>query len=186
MRSIETEKDINFLDKNLYTCYYYYVIKIDIDNKVIYNSILKSKSMGELKDSIRNGKGNLIGFIGEYCVSSILKDSVISNTYDYDLIHNNETYDIKSKQTSVIPSMDYECSVADYNTRQKCDYYIFTRVLWKKENIRPDCVYVMGYYQKDRYFKDARFLKKGDIDGSNGFVVRADCWNLKYSELKSF
>ena len=116
--------------------------------------------MGELKDSIRNGKGNLIGFIGEYCVSSILKDSVISNTYDYDLIHNNETYDIKSKQTSVIPSMDYECSVADYNTKQKCDYYIFTRVLWKKENIRPDGVYVMGYYQKDRYFKDARFLKK--------------------------
>jgi hypothetical protein len=162
------------------------VIKIDIDNKVIYNSILKSKSMGELKDSIRNGKGNLIGFIGEYCVQSILKDSIISNTYDYDLICNDKKYDIKSKQTSVVPSMDYECSVADYNTRQKCDYYVFTRVLWKKESIRPESVYIMGYYEKEKYFKDARFLKKGDIDGSNGFVVRADCWNMKYSELKSF
>jgi hypothetical protein len=54
------------------------VIKIDIDNKIIYNSILKSKSMGELRNSIRNGNGNLIGFIGEYVVQSILKDSVIS------------------------------------------------------------------------------------------------------------
>jgi hypothetical protein len=78
------------------------VIKIDIDNKVIYNSILKSKSMGELKDSIRNGKGNLIGFIGEYCVQTLLSGSLISNTYDYDLIYNDKKYDIKSKQTSLI------------------------------------------------------------------------------------
>jgi len=110
------------------------VIKIDIDNKVIYDSILKSKSMGELKDSIRNGKGNLIGFIGEYCVQTLLSGSLVSNTYDYDLIYNDKKYDIKSKQTSVIPSMDYECSVAD-TTQDKNVIIMFLLVFCGRKKI---------------------------------------------------
>jgi len=44
----------------------------------------------------------------------------------------------------------------------------------------------MGYYDKKEYMKEARFLKKGQVDGSNNFVVKADCWNMLYSDLLDF
>jgi hypothetical protein len=31
--------------------------------------------------------------------------------------------------------------------------------------------------------EQARFLKKGDLDGSNKFTVKADCWNMFYKDL---
>ena len=37
---------------------------------------------------------------------------------------------------------------------------------------------------KDEYFKKATFLKKGDVDPSNNYTVRADCYNLKINELQ--
>ncbi len=50
----------------------------------------------------------------------------------------------------------------------------------------PISVYIMGYYDKKEYMKEARFLKKGQVDGSNNFVVKADCWNMLYSDLLDF
>ena len=41
----------------------------------------------------------------------------------------------------------------------------------------------IGEYDKEKYFKDARFLKKGQRDGDNGFVVKADCYNMAISKL---
>jgi len=37
---------------------------------------------------------------------------------------------------------------------------------------------------KKKYFKNARFLKKGTTDGDNGFLVRADCYNVPISGLQ--
>jgi len=39
---------------------------------------------------------------------------------------------------------------------------------------------------KKKYFKQAVSLKKGDIDESNGFVVKANCYNMKIKDLNSF
>ena len=38
---------------------------------------------------------------------------------------------------------------------------------------------------KDDYFGGARFLKKGQKDGSNGFYVKADCYNMEIKKLQS-
>jgi hypothetical protein len=46
--------------------------------------------------------------------------------------------------------------------------------------------WVLGWYDKDAYFKNARKLTKGDFDGDNGFIVKADCHNLQISQLNSF
>ena len=37
---------------------------------------------------------------------------------------------------------------------------------------------------KEEYFDKANLLKKGEIDPSNNFTVKADCYNLKISELR--
>ena len=41
----------------------------------------------------------------------------------------------------------------------------------------------LGMLDKKEYFEKARFFKKGEIDTSNGYKVRADCHNVKIFEL---
>ena len=40
----------------------------------------KSKALGVLNNSISKGKGNVLGFIGEYAALSLLKEGHMSNT----------------------------------------------------------------------------------------------------------
>lgn len=139
----------------------------------------KAAEMGKLHNSIMNGAGNIAGFIGEEIARQVL-GGVLNNTYDYDLtLDNGKTVDVKTKQTSVKPLETYDCSIAALNTKQKCDYYCFVRV---KNNFTVG--WYLGVYDKQQYMEDAVFMKKGDVDSSNGYVVRSDCYNLKISKLK--
>ena len=101
-----------------------------------------------------------------------------SNTYDYDILVDGYKVDVKTKQTTVKPKPFYECSVANYNTRQLCDVYAFVRVL--KDLSKG---WYLGSIKKQDYFSKAVYLRKGDIDPSNNFTVRADCYNLRIQEL---
>ena len=76
------------------------------------------------------------------------------------------------------PQGHFECSVCDYNSKQKCDAYAFVRV---KKDLSVG--WLLGVKNKDNYFKESTFMKKGDIDPSNNFVVRADCYNLSIDKL---
>ena len=139
----------------------------------------KAAEMGKLHNSIMNGAGNIAGFIGEEIARQVL-GGVLNNTYDYDLtLDSGKTVDVKTKQTSVKPLETYDCSIAALNTKQKCDYYCFVRV---KNNFTVG--WYLGVYDKQQYMEDAVFMKKGDVDSSNGYVVRSDCYNLKISKLK--
>jgi hypothetical protein len=143
------------------------------------NAKMKAAEMGTLNNSILKGEGNLIGFIGEELAQKVIGGR-IQNSYDYDIIlASGKTVDVKTKKTTVIPKDNYDCSVASYNTKQKCDYYCFVRV---KDDL--SCGWVLGVYDKKDYFKDAVFLKKGQIDPSNNFTVKADCYNIKINQLK--
>jgi len=152
--------------------------EIIVDKKWIEDSTLKSKEMGNLNNSITKGDGNLSGFIGEMMVLSFIPESKLFNTYDFDIIYKDNKLDVKTKRTTVIPKEYYDCSVAAFNTKQKCSHYIFTRVL---NDLSKG--WLLGWMPKEEYFKSARFLKKGDRDGDNGFIVRADCYNLPINKL---
>ena len=78
------------------------MIQIKTTKEMIVHSYCKSVQMGELKNSIMNGKGNFIGFIGEAATKSYFQIPITTNhnTYDYDLVLNNDTIDVKSKKTS--------------------------------------------------------------------------------------
>ena len=39
---------------------------------------------------------------------------------------------------------------------------------------------------RGEYFEKAEKLNRGDIDRSNGFMVKADCYNVPISELRNF
>lgn len=138
----------------------------------------KAAEMGKLRNSITSGAGNIAGFIGEAIAQQVLGGK-LDNTYDYDLVLDNGTkIDVKTKQTSVKPLDSYDCSIANLNTKQQCDYYAFVRV---KNDFTVG--WYLGVYSKELYMRDAVFMKKGTVDPSNGYVVKSDCWNLKISKL---
>ena len=154
------------------------MIEVIITQDMLDKAHNKSEEMGRLNNSITKGKGNLAGFLGEQIALQILGGEW-SNTYDYDLVTpDNKKVDVKTKQTTVTPRSYYECSVAKFNTRQKCDSYAFVRV---KNTM--DVGWFLGSMGHDEYYDKATFLKKGEVDPSNNFTVKADCYNLKIEEL---
>lgn len=140
----------------------------------------RAEQMGSIRNSITKGDGNLAGFVSEEVVADLL-DATKASTKDYDLVlSNGATVDVKAKRTSAAPLPYYDCSVAKTSTHQNCDLYVFTRY-----HINGT-LYVLGWLTADDYFSKARFLKKGTTDGDNGFVVRADCYNVRIDELNDF
>ena len=154
------------------------MVEIQITDEMLIKARRKAIDLGQLNNSIERGDGNLVGFLGELVAQKVLGGRV-KNTYEYDLVLKDGTkIDVKTKKTSVAPKDYYDCSIANYNTKQECDEYCFVRV---KNTL--DKAWVLGRIGKEEYFKKARFLKKGDQDGDNGFFVKADCHNLMISEL---
>lgn len=151
-------------------------IKVSLD--MIENARIKSTEMGKLHNSILKGGGNLAGFIGEQIALECLGGEW-HNTYSYDIIlPDGKKVDVKTKQTSVKPLPEYDCSIAKFNTKQECDMYAFVRV---KNDLTIG--WYLGSMDKKEYFKKAIFMKKGYVDPSNNFTVRADCYNMKIKEL---
>jgi len=155
------------------------MIEVDITPTMIERAENLSKDLGKLNNSITKGEGNIAGFLGEIIFAGLF-NADIKHTYDYDVIlKNGKRVDVKTKRTSVKPLPYYDCSIASYNTKQKCDEYAFVRIKYDLSK-----GWYLGKIDKELYFKKSRLLKKGDIDPDNNFKVRADCYNLKIQELE--
>ena len=160
------------------------MIEIDVTQQMKKRAWKKAREMGVIHNSIMKGGGNIAGFLGEEIANSLI-DGAINNTYDYDITSKSGVkYDVKTKRCTSAPKPNYECSVANFNTKQKCDRYAFVRVEFK--NGKWGRAWLLGWLTHDEYFKKAKRLTKGDIDPSNGFIVRADCHNVPISELRKF
>lgn len=158
-------------------------IEVEITDVMINHARRKAKEMGQLQNSITMGMGNLVGFIGEEVATYVLKQHNSNvkhiNTYDYDILVGDMRVDVKTKSTSVAPLPHYSNSVASFNTSQKCDVYAFVRV---KKDLTTS--WWCGVIEKDLFFKEAVFMKKGSMDDDNKYVVKADCYNLPISQLR--
>lgn len=131
-----------------------------------------------LQGSITRGGGSPAGTLGEILVRDMMDYRQI-NTKDYDLYTDQGTrIDVKTKRCTSAPKEYYECSIAAHGTRQECDEYVFVRVL---NNLTR--AWILGSISKDEYFEKAVRHKKGEVDESNNFTFKADCYNLQISEL---
>lgn len=156
------------------------MIEVDIDPKMVELAKSRSEEMGVLNNSVTRGDGNIAGFVGEYIIKDFIKGSEIADTYDYDVVtRSGVKIDVKTKRTTVRPKPYYDCTIYEYNTKQKCDVYAFVRV---SEDYTKG--WILGFYPKKKYFENAKFHKKGDIDGDNNFRFKANSYNLPISQLK--
>ena len=155
----------------------------------------QAERLGSLNNSIEGGAGNAAGFVGEMMVAAycgVLPSWAVSDvpSYQFDITATYQditdlSLEVKTKRTTTAPRPQYEASIASCNTSQKCDWYVFTRVLIKNDgekNLQPRG-WILGYMPRYDYYQKATFLKKGDFDPSNRFYVKHDCYNLPYSEL---
>ena len=157
------------------------MIEVKITDSMKRRAYRKAISMGKLRNSITKGEGSVCGFLGEEIANTVIHGD-ITNTYDYDIIKDDVTYDVKTKRCTSKPKDYYECSVAAFNTKQKCDNYVFVRIEYIHGEAKR--AWILGCYSKQEYFQDAKFLKKGQKDGDNGFIVKADCYNMPINKLK--
>lgn len=157
------------------------MIQIAITKDTVARAEAEAADMGGVHNSILSGRGNLAGFVGELVVAD-LTGATRQNTKDYDLITpDGLTIDVKTKRTKFKPEDDFEASIAKTSLHQGCSIYCFVRVLYNLS-----WAYVCGFYPKERYFEDATYLKKGDYDPSNDFVVKWSCYNLPHHRLMTW
>ena len=154
-----------------------------VTNQALERVKQRASKLPLLNNSIRNGEGSIVAYIGEEVVKKVLNGK-IEDTYDYDIIYNNDIkVDVKTKERTVAPRENYNCTVADFNTKQDCDEYAFVSVL-----IDHSKAWYLGKISKTEFYQKAKFYRKGELDPdsppSKNFYFRADCYNIPISELK--
>lgn len=163
-------------------------IRVQLTPEMKERAQIKAVEMGKLRNSIRRGEGNIVGFLGEEAVLSCWKGSVSHNTYQHDLTFDEVSFEVKTKDRTVVPRLHYEASVANYNTTQNADFYTFVSLFRNKATDVYEEAYVIGIMDKHEYFKKARYMKKDfvDMESENKFRVQGTCYNLEYRELTRF
>lgn len=154
------------------------MIEVVITPDMIKEAKERAKELGTLKNSITKGDGNIAGMLGEAVVVKAT-GATLSNTRNYDVIRSDgKTADVKTKRCGSKPEPHFDCSIADFNTAQKCDYYIFVRVMHDFSK-----AWIVGELPKEEYFEKAVLWQQGQFDPSNKWRCKADCYNLAISKL---
>lgn len=153
-------------------------IKVDITKEMYERAKNIADEQGMLKGSIRFGKGNLTGYLGEELFYYLFPKSIRVNDYHSDFNLNKSRIEVKSKQCSTPPLEHYNGTVTFSTKPQECDIYFFTRI-HKDTRVGWFC----GWRSKDSFLHEAVLLKKGDTDPANGYVCKRDCWNMQYKNM---
>tara|TARA_R110002020_G_scaffold223538_1_gene432695 strand:+ start:578 stop:1066 length:489 start_codon:yes stop_codon:yes gene_type:complete len=153
------------------------MIQVKITPSIISRAKNKAATVGNLQGSITGSLSHVVGAIGEIIVADVMGADE-SNTYDYDLVRDGERIDVKTKRCNTRPFPHYDCSVAAHGTNQNCDSYVFVRILTDTSR-----AWILGSIPKPDFYTRATKYKRGDIDPTNGFTFKADCYNLPISEL---
>jgi len=151
--------------------------KFNITESALSRAKDRAQKLPLLNNSIRSGEGGVVAYIGEEVAKHVL-NAEIRDTYDYDLVYSGTKVDVKTKERTVAPKSYYECSVADFNTKQDCDEYAFVSVLNSLKQ-----AWYLGKISKTDFYKKAIFHKKGEVDPDNNFTFKADCYNIAISQL---
>lgn len=159
-------------------------VVVEIDEKMYRRAHDRAFKIGELKNSITRGAGNLAACLGEDAVKYYLKGRYTQgkDKYNHDLVVKKKTVEVKTKRRTVQPKIEYDVSIAKTSRHQKPDIYVFTSVTYKNE--KPVEVVILGYMEYEEYFETARLIKKGTVDKSNYFVCKTDMYNIVHSQLK--
>ena len=153
------------------------MVEVETTYEMLQNADVAARNLGELRNSITNGDGNLAGFVGKYMVASYL-GRPLTKTPDFDILYDGQRIEVKTKRCSSKPRSYYECSIAEYNPHQRCDYYVFVRVL--NDMSRG---WILGAMRPDEYFQRCKVKEAGQRDYDNDFRFHCKSYNLPIESL---
>lgn len=140
------------------------MIKLQITESQIERA-KKLFSFNKLKNSLRNGEGNLLGAIGEIVAFDYYQgqDKLVihSGDFNFDLLIDGSKIEVKTMEVNATPKEYHECNVSLYNAEQQCDYYLFLNV-----DSSHSTAYIKGYVSKQRFKKIRQLRLKGEKNGS--------------------
>ena len=155
------------------------MIQVKITPDIVARAKKKAATVGVLQGSITGSLSNVVGAIGEIIVEDYTGGTE-ANSKDFDILVDERRVDVKTKRCNTTPSPNYDCSVAAHGTKQDCDSYVFVRILTDHSK-----AWILGEIPKSKFYKKATRYRTGDVDPANGFVFKADCYNLAIQELDS-
>lgn len=159
------------------------MIELSVNQDDIVSACAEAERIGALKRSILLGKGNKTGILGELSVVRYFGNdaAVRVSTYDYDILINGITFDVKTKRRTVAAKLEYNAAIPEYQLKQKCDYYLFTSL--RIAGGWPVGITLCGWIGKSDFVKKSKLVQAGSRDESNDWYCSMDCLVLPYRDL---
>ena len=143
-----------------------------------------------LNKSMRGSEANLVGAYGEQIVLKYFKMFGIPFSFDDKTTHDIKTpcgtVEVKTKERTVIPKTNYDCTVPAYNhEHQQADWFVFVSLLNNglEGNRRFDRAFILGVANLETLKTRAKLWNVGMVDDSNGWKPKIDCYNIKIYDL---
>jgi hypothetical protein len=144
--------------------------------------------------SHRKGDANQVGVLGEIVIENWFLTNGIeyskhTERTDFDYIAGSFTIDVKTKDRTVPPKKEYDCSIPLYNhDHQKPDFYLFVSLQRDKidnsNNIdRFKNAFIVGGIHQSELKKLGKIWRKDQTDPSNGTTFWTDCINIRMADL---
>lgn len=171
--------------------------RLTLSDQLLGLAVERARSLPVFEYSHRKSEANLVGCIGEVVFEAFLRhhdiafrDDTISTRRDY-VVAEGLTLDVKTKDRTVPPRLDYENSVPLYNhVHQRPDYYYFVSLHRDDQQDPADPrkfkeAYLVGGIAIGELDAVAVHRKKGEVDPANGTRFWTDCLNVRMDQLTS-
>jgi len=148
------------------------------------------------KGSHRGEAANQVGVLGEVIVREQLSlrgvpaKPIFTTSHDLEL-SNQKRIEVKTKDRTVPPKPDYECSVPRYNhEHQDVDYYIFVSLQRSKNSDdtsleRFQTCHIVGVANQRMMKERGIDRETGETDPRNGTTFWTACRNIYIRDLAS-
>lgn len=145
--------------------------------------------------SHRGYAANQVGVLGEVVVREYLQQHglvvspVFSTSHDLEL-PNGKRIEVKTKDRTVPPRPDYECSIPLYNeSHQAVDYYIFASLQRMRSRTDEDLdrftsAHLVGAANRRMVEEQGVVRQTGEVDPRNGTRFWTACRNLYIRDLR--
>ncbi len=136
-----------------------------------------------IPNSFTKGESQIYGALGEIIFAdyyNLNKSSHIGDK-DYDFLYRNKKIEIKTKKTSKRPLPYYLCSIPINSLFQKCDEYVFVRIL--KDMTKG---WICGWITKKNFFNMGFYSREGEIDptSNDGYTFKEECISVAINVLR--
>ncbi len=163
----------------------------DINPNMVQDCVKYLKTHNMANRGIFDGskQDQLIGLVGEMETHYLLKGEyqdlkIKKNEFDggVDIVHNKDTYDVKTMARTVYTKIDFVNNFAKCQEDYKCDRIIFTSI-----NKTAKQIEFCGWIYKNELPLISDLIKKGDVrERNNGttFIVKEDMYEIPMCELR--